>query len=163
MKAKLSLLVVLLLFASCSRYVAPPGSVETNETNRHEMLVRDTIMVSDTASLQALVVCDSLGKVYLSEIDMIQGQLTSLKLNFSDNKINVKSFGKHIEKTIQQVSASTKNHIEYRYKIIPVEKKLTRLQKIYIASGKCLLWVVLPAIIIWVIWKYVRWQLTLKL
>jgi hypothetical protein len=163
MKAKLSLLVVLLLFASCTRYVAPPASVETNETTMHVMMARDTIVVSDTASLQALVVCDSLGKAYLSEIDMLQGQLTSLKLNFSDNKINIKSFGKHIEKAIQQVSTSTKHHIEYRYKVIPVEKNLTGLQKIYIVSGKCFLWVVIPAIIIWIIRKYIRWQLTLKL
>lgn len=136
MRRVLHFLLIAFMFVSCR----PVRQISTKETE--VITMRDTTYVTkrDSASLLALLECDSLGQVQMKEIDRLQGKNIMLDAKVIDNHLFVNSFIPVLNITVQYPE---------RLKTVEVERevnRLTDLQKAQI-GGFWLLFIVI--IIIW--------------
>jgi len=146
MKALISILLLALIMA-CNRQAVPTHEIRV-EKKDSLVLIRDTVVAIDSASLQAYITCDSLGRVYLSEVTMLQGKLLSLQFEQRGKSVSVKAKSSRQER-FEHRNTST-SRVEYRY----VDKKLTYLQQLYMRAGKVTLLVLLPLALLYIIIRY---------
>lgn len=146
MKVLISILLLTLVMA-CNRQAVPTCEIRV-EKKDSIVTIRDTVVAVDSAALQAYITCDSLGNVYLSEVNMLQGKLLSLQLEKRGNGVRVKAKSSKQERFEQ--SNTLTSQIVYRY----VDKKLTYTQRLYMRAGKVTLLVLLPLTLLYIIIRY---------
>jgi hypothetical protein len=93
MKNLFLILIILIIFSGCK--IFKPEMVYRNVEIHDSIkeLIRDTLIKSnpDTASIKALMRCDSLGNVYISELnDYKTGNKIKVKTEFKDRWFSVK-------------------------------------------------------------------------
>ncbi len=147
MKALISILLLALIMA-CNRQAVPTREIRV-EKRDSLVLIRDTVVAIDSASMQAYITCDSLGRVYLSEVNMLQGKLLALQLDKRGNYIKVKANSSKKER-VEQRSTTANTQVVYKY----VDKKLTYMQCLYMRAGKVTLLVLLPLALLYIIIRY---------
>lgn len=135
-----------LLLLSCNRNVLAPQSTDRQEVVERVVSVRDTILVSDTASLSALVTCDSLGRVYLSNVTMLQGKLTSLQLQLDKRVLLIRALGRAQRTERHDSITRTATYERVRTQYITTEKPLSFWQKVYMWTGRLVLLIIIPAV-----------------
>ena len=131
------------IMAGCNRRIAAPLVVPVHDTiytavNR-DHIFEDKPGIPDSASIKALLQCDSLGNVYLRTITQLQGEIVSQALQLEDNILKVEAKSKTSEKkeTIKQDSV----RIEYKEKPVPypvetITNELTSWQSFQIWTGR---------------------------
>lgn len=117
---KRTLLILATLLLVCCRTVY----VDREVTKTVEVHHRDTTVVTETdsASLFALLACDSTNQVYIDYIDYQDGRITSLNAQLKDGKLKVNSDVRPDTITIT-VHDTTTVIVEKESKTIEVEKK----------------------------------------
>lgn len=137
------------LFGCRVKYL-PVTSTESSRTEACTS-VRETdehlITVTDTATMAALVACDSLGNVYLKTIEQLQGTMVTQQLALEADTVRV----------VSTALGSTRTVIRYRDsiikvelvkeipKIIEIERELTATERFSIKWAKWLLLAVFMA------------------
>jgi hypothetical protein len=83
-----------------------------------EKIVREVVeLPADSASISALLACDSLGNVFLSEIATLRGRAVAQEAYLHNNMFRVVS----TVKPEKEIVTITKDSIVYKYKEKPVE------------------------------------------
>ena len=116
-------LILILSFTSCvtkkqRARICNECKTTTTEYVRDSIYLKDTVVTieSDTAVLDALLECDSLGNVRVVEITSLQGDILKLETQIKNNMI------KTVAKTdTVKVFVKGNTEIRYREKIVEVE------------------------------------------
>lgn len=148
-----NLLIVCTLIATqaCSQKATPQFVDDEKVVTSHRVVVKDTITVTDTAAIQALLRCDSLGNVYMAEVNMLQGKLTTLQMNLKGGYLTARALGRSQEKLKLNSYSNTVRKETIRYYPKLVEKRLTSWQKLCMGTGRLALLVAIPVAIIWLL------------
>jgi hypothetical protein len=125
MKNILVILISSSLLSSCfitkeqREIICNECKTHTTEFIRDSIYIKDTIVnvEPDSSSIEALLECDSLGKVKIVEISSLQGKLVNLELNLKNNRLKTKA---RIDTIKVHVPGNTE--IRYRTKEVQVEK-----------------------------------------
>ncbi len=158
MRTLVNLLILSTLVATqaCSQKAIPQIIDDENVVTNHRVVVRDTITVTDTAAIQALLRCDSLGNVYMAEVNMLQGKLTTLQMNLRDGYLTAKALGRTRENLkLDSYSNTIRKEIIRHYPKL-IEKRLTVWQRLYMGTGKATLCLAIPALAIWLVTRLVK-------
>lgn len=147
MKRILSLIILvltLLAVTSCRTAKAPQVITKTNiVTNTVE--VHDTVAktVPDSALLNALLRCDSLGNVYLDQLIQVSGRATTQSVTLKDNKLTVDckvdSMAVYVKMSKVFKTSSDTTYIQSPPVKIEVEKPLSWWDKTVRISGYIML------------------------
>lgn len=99
-------MTVLALATSCSRQIIPLRTV--THTSSVE-LIRDTVTltVTDSSLLEALLECDSLGKVRFRELRAESGRLVRQNVALSDNLLRVKAEAESQQRVRERIVRDT--------------------------------------------------------
>jgi hypothetical protein len=122
------LIVVSSLLTSCfvtrrqRERICNECKTHTTEYIRDSIYIKDTVVSiePDSSAVEALLECDSLGRVKIVEMSTLQGKLVKLELALKNNKLKAK--GK-VDTVKVFVPGATE--IRYRTKEVQVEKPVT--------------------------------------
>lgn len=154
----LSLLLVLAGFTAatgCNRRVIPQGAVVLHDTITNTITVteryKEEIIVKDSSSITALLECDSLGNVYLREIEQMQGEMSQMEFNLLDNVLNIPAYSLAARES-SQVSRDSirviREEVPVPYPVKETVNELTRLQVMQIKAGRAAM-LALCALLAW--------------
>ncbi len=113
-------LCFLLLLSGCCRQAVPVQSIREHRSTER---IVDTITrtIQDSALIQALLECDSLGQVWIRELTTENGRLLNQNLSLKDNLLRVKAQIEQEQRMRQEISADT---VYLRIEVpVPVEKE----------------------------------------
>lgn len=90
---RVTLFAVSLLLLSCGTSKLSTIDVHHVEYKDKEVIVRDTIteVVQDEALLTALLECDSLGRIRISELTTVNGKLSRINAELRENSLKITS------------------------------------------------------------------------
>lgn len=116
----------------------------TTEYIHDSIYIKDTVVSvePDSSSIEALLECDSLGRVKIVEMSSLQGKLVSLELALKNNRLKTKGKTDTIK-----VFVPGRTEIRYRIKEVQVEKPVT-IYKDYWWKWPLLLWALFATIIL---------------
>jgi hypothetical protein len=148
MKKILIILGFVLLLSSCfitkkkREQICNDCKTYTIEYIRDSIYIRDTAVIikPDSASIDALMECDSLGNVRVSEITTLQGNLTKLETKIKDNRFKVKCKSDTIK-----VHIKGNTEIKWRIKEKIVERPVVEY-KDYWWKWPLIIWAVLTTL-----------------
>ncbi len=152
------------IMSACQRKIVPASPVILNDSVNTAIsstsLIEDKPGIPDSASIFALLQCDSLGNVYLKTITQLQGEIVNQALELENNLIKVKASSKTREKK-ESISRDS-IRIEYKEKPVPypvetITNRLTSWQSFQIWTGR----LVLIALILYLVIKYVGSKLSI--
>lgn len=90
----LAILAILAIMLGCNRKAATPTVALHDSSNTSVKVIKEIKEVQlppDSAWLMAFLKCDSLGNVYLTQLESLQGERVSQNLTLTNNTINVKA------------------------------------------------------------------------
>lgn len=124
MKTIFVILLTLLLFAACSPKLIPVNSESAHHTTER---VTDTVtkVVPDSATVRALLECDSLGRIRIASLLSENGRLLNLNMSLSDNLLAVTARGESQERVREVV------RIDSIYKEVPKIIKVTETVTVF--------------------------------
>lgn len=127
--------LAIIILAGCARTAYVPVETVITET------YRDTVLVpkKDSASIKALLECDSLGNVRLKELNEKSGAYTQQNIQLIGKMLNIDTNVNPPEFTFMFKNTHTATKVPY-----PVEKELTWWQQLRINS----FWFLLAAVAI---------------
>ena len=160
---KLSIITIILLLAfSCSRKTVPvitPIKDSTKQSSTIIERITETKLVPDSASIKALVKCDSTGQAYLSVINQLQGERVNQSINqtASGKDLSIEVKAKDRAKETQKESTRVDTVIKYLEKPVPYKvpvevNVLTGWQWFQIWLGRILLLIY----VILIVWNQIR-------
>ena len=118
------IILIIVIAASCSQKTIPVV-VNTKDSTKQESTrierVVEKQLVPDSASIKALIKCDSLGNAYLSTITQLQGERVNQVINLQkvakDLLLDIKSKDK--AKETQKETITKDSLIKYKEKPVP--------------------------------------------
>lgn len=159
----LTTLVILTIIPGCNRKVVTPTVTLHDSTSTNVKVVKEIKEVQlppDSAWLKALLMCDSIGNVYLTQIESLQGERVIQNLNLDNNTLNVKATdtGRKTEKLEKTDSVAT----VYREKPVNVPypvytNKLTQWQIFQMWLGR----IAAVALLVFFIYKWLKGKLSI--
>jgi hypothetical protein len=111
-------IILLVLLIGCKPITKVVTISDSTNVRVVEKIVREVVeLPADSASISALLACDSLGNVYLSELANLRGRTVAQEAYLYNNTFRVVS----TVKPEKEVVTITKDSIVYQYKEKPVE------------------------------------------
>ncbi len=150
MKNLVLIFVLSSLFASCvvtrkqREKICNECKTHTTEYIRDSIYIKDTVVSvePDSSAIEALLECDSLGRVKIVEMSTLQGRVVNLELALKNNRLKTKAKMDTIKVYVPGVK-----EIRYRVKEVQVEKPVT-IYKDYWWKWPLLLWALFATIIL---------------
>jgi len=98
----LTVVVIVWMTIGCNRHIAVTDPVYIHDTIytavSNSSISEDKPGIPDSASIKAILQCDSLGNVYLRTITQLQGEIVSQSLTLEDNLLTIEALSKTREK-----------------------------------------------------------------
>lgn len=149
MKKLIILLVLSSLLTSCfvtrkqRDRICNECKTHTIEYIRDSIYIKDTVVTvePDSSSIEALLECDSLGRVKIIEMSSLQGKLVNLELALKNNKLKTKGKIDTIK-----IYVPGKTEIRYRTKEVKVEKPVT-IYKDYWWKWPLIIWSIITTLL----------------
>lgn len=151
MKGTVRILSIILIIAAvvmsgCNRKIATVRPVVLHDSVTTDVnsinISEDKPGISDSASILALLKCDSLGNIYLKAITQLQGEVVSQALFLENNVLKVEASSKTREKKEVTLKDSVRTITVEKAVPYPVEKvtnRLTSWQSFQIWTGRIVL------------------------
>jgi hypothetical protein len=142
---------------SCCRKLTAPLAIPVHDSTTTEVnnsyTLEDKPGIPDSASIFALLQCDSLGNIYLKTITQLQGEIVNQALELENNVLKVIASSRTREKKESIKKDSIR--IEYKEKPVPypvetITNRLTSWQSFQIWIGR----LVLIALVLYLVIKY---------
>lgn len=146
MRLKIGLIVITLtiLLGSCIRreIIEVPIKDSTSLKINREFVAKEIPLPADSSTVKALFRCDSLGRVYLAEINSLQGHRVKQETNFVDGVFLIKATDnatKRVEKSRTDTTSVIIREVPVRVEVPVTTNILTRLQQAQVYLGRILL------------------------
>ena len=111
-------ILILVLMLGCKPVTKIVTVTDSTNVKVVEKVVREVVeLPADSAAINALLACDSLGNVYLSEIATLKGRSVAQEYYLHNNTFRVQA----TVKPEREIVTITKDSIVYQYKEKPVE------------------------------------------
>lgn len=149
MKARtLLILVITMLVAACNKKVATVVTLtdSTSIATNNITIDKEVQLAPDSALVAALLRCDSLGNVYLAEINTLNGERVKQQLTLKDNNLTVTATDAAKERIIYLRYDSIvyqRKEVPVPYPVVEYTNELTQWQIFQIWLGRILLAAVL--------------------
>lgn len=145
MKKLVILLVLSSLLTSCfvtrkqRDKICNECKTHTTEYIRDSIYIKDTVVKvePDSSSIEALLECDSLGRVKIVEMSTLQGKLVNLELALKNNRLKTRARVDTVKVYVPGVT-----EVRYRFKDKEVEKPIT-VYKDYWWKWPLIIWAIL--------------------
>lgn len=129
MKGTLILISLMVMLIGCK--VQEPITITNTKVEKEYIKITDTLVKTapDSSSIAALLKCDSLGNVYLTQLNDVKGRVTSQTVSLKDNKIivdcKVDSMAVFVKMSKAYKTSSDTTTVKPPPEYIEVEKPLT--------------------------------------
>ncbi len=136
MKKITMILSSLLLLLSCASKARLVQSQDYSKQHTVERII-DTVELirSDTAIVEALLECDSLGRVRMAQIAEMGGALSELRTSLENNHLEVEVVSKEIERVREVIRIDTLYLERQITEVVEVERPTPRWKQILMWIG----------------------------
>ena len=155
MKNLVLIFVLSSLFASCvvtrkqREKICNECKTHTTEYVRDSIYIKDTVVSvePDSSAIEALLECDSLGRVKIVEMTSLQGKVVNLELALKNNRLKTKAKMDTIK-----VYVPGATEVRYRIKEVQIEKPVT-IYKDYWWKWPLLIWALFATIVLVIVFR----------